>query len=335
MLNHQKSNKMELIANPNPKQMIHLNAEVMNSKSSSFIEANTTAVSLEHLKDDCIIPVFSKDNESTISHYQFVDTLYKQVQARYPDYIIKEPEIRVSHVIKGRIPSAIGKPAKELQEDEKTIYYERCAFLIHLLQMKKTINGNELSLSIGGVRSLSQENLYSKKSLEKFKVFIGFKNKVCTNLCVSTDGIADDIRIGSINELEQHTDQLFLSYNEESHLENMERMGRFKLSEKQFAHFIGKARMYQHLDKREKQEVFPFTLNDSQINTVVKDYYNDRYFKRDKDGSINLWKLYNLFTGANKSSYIDNLLDRNVNAYELVNELSISIENNTRNWFLQ
>lgn len=35
-------------------------------KVNHFIEANSVEVSLEHLKNDCVIPVFSKDNELTI-----------------------------------------------------------------------------------------------------------------------------------------------------------------------------------------------------------------------------------------------------------------------------
>ena len=38
-----------------------------------FIHANTIPVLLEDLKRQCIIPVFSKDNESTISHSEFVE----------------------------------------------------------------------------------------------------------------------------------------------------------------------------------------------------------------------------------------------------------------------
>lgn len=41
-----------------------------------FIEANTKEVSVGHLKNDCIIPVFSKDNEVTISHHSFIETVY-------------------------------------------------------------------------------------------------------------------------------------------------------------------------------------------------------------------------------------------------------------------
>lgn len=33
---------------------------------SPFIEANTTEVTLDHLRNECIIPVFSKDNEVCI-----------------------------------------------------------------------------------------------------------------------------------------------------------------------------------------------------------------------------------------------------------------------------
>lgn len=42
-------------------------------KRKPFIEANTNEVSLSHLKTDCIIPVFSKDNEKTIAHTEFIE----------------------------------------------------------------------------------------------------------------------------------------------------------------------------------------------------------------------------------------------------------------------
>ena len=176
--------------------------------------------------------------------------------------------------------------------------------------------------------------MYSKKSLEKFKIFIGYKNKVCTNLCISTDGFSNEIRIGSISALEENMTELFYNYNREKHLGMMERMSMYQLSEKQFAHFIGKVRMYQHLDKSAQKSVFPIKLNDSQINNVVKDYYNCPNFSRNKDGSINLWKLYNLFTGANKSTYIDSFLDRSVNAFQFTDQLRKSLDDGRSNWFL-
>jgi hypothetical protein len=307
---------------------------VVQKPTSSFIEANTLKVDLKHLKEDCIIPVFSKDNESTISHYQFINKAYEVVKELFHDFSPREPDIRVSHEIKGRIPSAIGKPAKELLEEEKTIYYERCAFLIELHQAKEVVNGNTLTLSVGGVRSYSQENLYSKKSVEKFKIFIGYQNKVCTNLCIATDGFSNEVRISSINELQTDMENLFSNYDRIKHLGMMERMSRYHLNEAQFAHLIGKIRMYQHLEREEQKTKQPFLLNDGQINSVVRDYFSCPNFSRDTNKNISLWNLYNLFTEANKSSYIDSNLERNVNVYEFVNFIAYSFQNEQPNWFL-
>lgn len=324
---------MELVANNEPLRMIQHENEIV-SNHSSFIEANTEKVTLGHLKNECIIPVFSKDNESTISHFQFIDKTLEIAKSLFPHQRIAEPEIRVSHIVKGRTPSAIGKPAKELLEHEKTIYYERCAFLIEVPTITQVVNNNLLTLSIGGVRSYSQENLYSKKTLEKFKVFVGFNNKVCTNLCISTDGFSNDIRIGSIIDLEDNISTLISGYNREKHIQVMTDTAKYSLSEMQFAHLIGKLRMYTSAQQAKSNYPNQISFTDSQITNVVREYYDCPNFKRDGDGSINLWNLYNLFTEANKSSYIDNNIERNVNAYELINNLGNSIENKSDNWLL-
>jgi hypothetical protein len=307
--------------------------EVIVAPSSSFIEANTIQVSLQHLKKECTIPVFSKDNETTISHYQFIERAYSVAKKFFSETKISEPDIRVSHIIKGRVPSAIGKPAKDLKENEKTLYYERCAFMIGM-QTKEIVNGNPLTLTIGGVRAYNQENLYSKKTVEKFKIFIGFQNKVCTNLCISTDGFSNEVRITSVNELEDSMVSLFTQYDKIKHLGMMERMSKFSLDEQEFAHLIGKIRMYQYLSKEEQKRYAMFSLNDGQINSVVRDYFNCPNFSRDNNKQINLWNLYNLFTEANKSSYIDNNFERNVNVYEFTNFLADSLQNQSTNWFL-
>ena len=51
--------------------------------ANHFIEANTQEVTLNHLKNDCITPVFSKDNELTINHAQFVETIQDAAQSFY------------------------------------------------------------------------------------------------------------------------------------------------------------------------------------------------------------------------------------------------------------
>lgn len=324
---------MELINQTQQTNQIINDNEVIK-KPQYFIEANTIPVTLNHLKDDCIIPVFSKDNESTISHYQFIDKTVEVAQQLFPNVRLKTPDIRVSHIVKGRIPSAVGKPAKELLEHEKTIYYERCAFIIEIPEISEIVNGNRLNLAIGGVRSLSHENLYAKKSLEKFKVFIGFQNKVCTNLCVSTDGYANDIRIGSILDLEESVYNLSEQWNKEKQLGTLEMMSKYELNQEQFAHLVGKLKMYQSLSKEEQEGVFPVTISDNQINTVIKDYFNCPNFSRQQNGMVTLWQVYNLITGAGKSSYIDSFVERNLFAYEYVQDLAKSIQNHEPNWYL-
>ncbi|WP_053971146.1 DUF3871 family protein [Mangrovimonas sp. ST2L15] len=317
----------------NQNDLIIQDVDVDVRATKPFIEANTKPVKLKHLKDDCIIPVFSKDNEMTISHYQFIEAVNNMVHNYFPDEQILAPDIRVSHVIKGRVPSAIGKPVKELLEEEKTIYYERCAFIIQVPSIQLEVNNNHLGLTIGGVRAYNQENLYSKKSLERFKVFIGFRNKVCTNLCVSTDGILNDVRVGSVTDLSEHFGNLLHDYNQEQHLSTIEEFGDISITEEQFAHLIGKLRMAQYLGSNE-EIITPMLFNDSQINNVVKNYYVNPDFGVEDNKSISLWKLYNLFTGSNKSSYVDSFLSRSVFAFEFVKELAISLDQGKPNWYL-
>ena len=120
-------------------------------KRLPFIEANTKEVTIEHLKDDCIVPVFSKDNEITISHPHFIESVREAANRVFPNEQIEEPEIRVSHIIKGRTPEAIHKSVKDLLEEDKTIYYERMMFCFEIPTIHEDIMGNRLNLTIGGV----------------------------------------------------------------------------------------------------------------------------------------------------------------------------------------
>lgn len=324
---------MNLVLN-NPIHQVIDEEEIIVFPKRNFIEANTVQVDLEHLQSDCIIPVFAKDNESTISHSEFIEST-KQVVEEILDYKgVLKPEIRVSHQIKGRIPSAVGKPAKELLEHEKTLYYERMAFVIEIPEISEIINGNKLNLTIGGVRSYNQENLFSKKSIEKFKVFIGFQNTVCTNLCISTDGLKHDIRVSSVLELKAKIYELINSYDKKKHLQQMNEMSNFSITESEFALLIGKMKLYSFLDKETKRNLFHLNINDNQINSIIRDYHIDPNFARFENGNIDFWRLYNLFTEANKSSYIDTNFEKNVNAYEYINYLANSIKKDKGSWFL-
>ncbi len=92
--------------------------------------------------------------------------------------------------------------------------------------------------------------------------------------------------------------------------------------------------MYRHMPEKLKKDLPELMFGDSQINTVCKDYYSDNSFCSEPDGSINLWKLYNLFTNANKSSYVDYFMDRNVNAFELVAQLQTALDSSGDCWYL-
>ena len=299
-----------------------------------FIEANTEEVSLQHLKNDCILPVF-RDNEKTIAHQEFIEIVQNCASKAFPHQSLEVPEIRVSHQIKGRTPEAIHKNVKDLLDHEKTIYYERMAFIIRITGISDIINGNELSLTIGGVRSYNQENLYNKKSFEKFKFFIGFQNLVCCNMCVSSDGFVSEMRVTSFQELQTKILEVIQNYQAENHLKMMRDFTNYSLTENQFAQLIGKARLYNHLPKKLKSEIPELIFNDGHFNTIAKDYYQDNSFCKDDSGNISLYNLYNLFTQANKSSYIDTFFERNLNAFEFNKGIQQAINGNSDyHWFL-
>ncbi len=309
----------------------------INTNKKPFVEANTEEVSLSFLKNKCIIPNFSKDGEAILSHQEFIDATWNAIKSIFPNEVIEEPEIRVSHQIKGRTPDAMNIPVKDMQEHQMTIFYERMAFIIRIPSITETINGNTLALTVGGVRALNTENLYNKKTYEKFKIFIGFQNMVCCNLCVSTDGFKEELKAMSAIDLEDKTLQLFSSYNMNRHLNAMEQLSNYSLTESQFAQLIGKGRLYNFLPKKEKLLLPELLLNDGHLTAVAKDYYQDESFCKNDNGDINLWKFYNLLTGSNKSSYLDKFLDRGVNAFDFTTGVSEALHdrNSKHAWFLQ
>ncbi len=309
--------------------------EVEIYNKSPFIEANTKSVSLSHLEKDCIIPVFSKDNEKTIAHFEFINVMINAINRVFPHHKITAPEIRISHQIKGRIPSSIHKSAKDLLDNEKTLYYERCAFIMRIPSITDTINGNKLALTIGGVRAYNTENLYSKKTIEKFKIFIGFQNMVCCNLCVSSDGAVEEMRVGSVNELQEKVINVLQNYQAEQHLQQMKELVNYELTEHQFAQLIGRMRLYHYLPQKEKNDIPIFSLNDGQVSVIAKNFYQDERFCKNENNKINLWNLYNLCTSANKSSYIDTFLNRNLNVFKFTQGIAKALNgNNEYSWFL-
>jgi hypothetical protein len=140
-------------------------------------------------------------------------------------------------------------------------------------------------------------------------------------MCVSTDGILDDLKVGSVSELTQTTENLLLKYESAETLAQYSHWGRTKLTEQQFAEFLGRCRMLNYMPLEEKRQLPELLFTDHHLNLVTEGYFKDKHFGRERDGSIDLWKIYNLFTSANKSSYIDRFLDRGVNASTVVSNL--------------
>ena len=310
-------------------------APLREVRNLPFIEANTKEVPISHIKDDCIIPVFSKDNEVTISHQSFIESVLSAARSVFPREDISDPIIRVSHVVKGRIPEAIHKPVSQLLESDKTIYYERMMFCFEVPSIHQDIDGCKLNLTIGGVRAYNEQNLYSRKSPEKFRIFIGFKNMVCCNLCVSTDGYKASLRVMDPDALLSSASDLFRSYDMERHLTQMAAFRECRMSESQFAQFLGKCRLYQYLPSSRKKQLPNLLMTDTQVGLVAKSYLDDPDFGRDESNTISLWKVFNLLTGANKSSYIDNFLDRAENASTLTSGLCMALYGDPEySWFL-
>lgn len=304
------------------------------STSRPFIEANTIGATLNEINNHHIIPVFVKENEPAISQGEFVDATMQAISRVYKGETILRPNIRLSHPIKGRIPEARNKPANALLEHEKTIYYERMAFAVEIPTISSEIEGCRLNLTIGGVKAYNLDSLMSKNSDQHFKVFVGFKNMVCTNMCVSTDGFIGDLKVRSLDMLHNAILSLLSEFNAVQMTSELGQFQQHTLTEAQFAQLIGRCRLYKHMPDNLKTDIPDISLGDSQINNVCKDYYTDNSFCCSPDGSINLWRLYNLLTGANRSSYIDHFLDRSAQAYNLSKELMYALQNKTSCWFL-
>lgn len=303
-------------------------------KVNHFIEANTMEIDLQHLRSDCIVPVFSKDNELTISHNAFIETVWDAANSFFNGEKVDEPAIRVSHIVKGRIPEAIHKPANQLLESDKTQYFERMMFCLEVPTIYETVEGNKLTLSIGGVRAYNQMNLYSKKTVERFKVFIGFKNLVCCNLCVSTDGYLSNLEVSNTGDLFRSVLDMFHAYNPAKHIHLMQTLGNSFLTEHQFCQILGKMRLYQSLPQGYQKSIPRLLITDTQINSVAKAYIQDENFGS-FGNDLSMWRFYNLLTGANMSSYIDSFLDRAYNATEIATGINEALHGDERySWFI-
>ena len=94
--------------------------------SVNFLEANTDAITMDELTNKCVVPTWA-NQELTIAHQDFISCVHDAACSFYAGERVNTPEIRVSHIVRGRTPQSLGKKASELLECEKTQFYQRLA----------------------------------------------------------------------------------------------------------------------------------------------------------------------------------------------------------------
>ena len=138
----------------------------------------------------------------------------------------------------------------------------------------------------------------------------------------------------STNGLYRAALELFNNFNPARQLQLLHSLGSTTMNEHQFCQILGKMRLYQCLPNYYQRNIPKMLLTDTQINSVAKAYINDENFSSFGE-DINMWKFYNLLTGANKSSYIDSFLDRSLNTTQLALGINAALHGDERyKWFI-
>lgn len=306
----------------------------MTSSCVSFLDANTNAIAMEELRNQCVVPTWA-NQELTISHQDFIEAVHDAARSFYQGETVTTPDVRVSHIVRGRTPDALGKRASELLECEKTQFYQRLAFAFTIPTIYETIDGQRLELCIGGVRNYNDLNLYrASKGVEKFSVFVGWRVRICSNQILTGQGVKLSMEVMDLRQLYQQVMELFNGFNPAKDIHLMQQLSDSHLTETQFAQIVGRMRLYQALPQGLSKRIPRLLITDSQINNVCRGYYSNPEFGG-QGGEISMWNFHNLMTEANKSSYIDSYLQRAVNATEVSVGLNNALHgDSTYQWFL-
>ena len=330
---------MEITTQPTWELREALHDPCCEEKHTNFIEGPSKEISMEELTHHNIIPTFS-DNSLTISHQKFIETTRKAAEVIFGHGNVTTPETRCSHPIIGRIPSAQHKKASELRDDEKTIFYQRLAWIAQITTLSSSINGQSVSLTIGGTRSYHEDKLYSRQNPQHFRIFIGFRVRVCSNMMLTCDGVSEKMLCMTEADIFQHATQLFQHFNEvkEPTLCNLEALNHTWLSQEQFCKIIGRLRLYQALPNTQQKQLPQILLGDSVVNAMTKEYIkNPNFGIGDKsDGSITCWQLMNLLNEAVKNSYSDLWIERNTNCTTFATGIANALNgtDDSYGWFL-
>lgn len=317
--------------------------EVPNSEDEkahpNFIESNTSAITLDELTSKCIIPTFA-DNTLTISHQNFIASVINAAEKVFGP--LTPVEIRVSHPINGRTPQAQFKKPSELTDEDKTLFYQRMAFCCHVEGLVKTVNDQPVHLCIGGVRSYSEDKLYNRPMPQKFRVFVGWQVRVCSNMMLTCDGNSGTIEAMTEADILQKAINLFNVFDpiKESTLDLLENLNRTRLSEELFCKIVGRLRLYQFLPQKDLNQLgLPkIFIGDQAANAMVKNYVENPNFGKREGEDITCWNLMQLANEAVKQTYIDRWPDRNQNCTDFAIGIQKALDGQDTenyNWFLQ
>ena len=310
-------------------------AEVNTKQSSvSFLDANTNAVTLEELSISCVVPTWG-NQELTISHQDFISCVHEAASDFYKGETLNSPEIRVSHIVRGRTPNALGKKASELLESEKTQFYQRLASAFTIPTIYETLNGQKLELCVGGVRNYSDLNLYRQtRGTEKFSIFVGWRVHICSNQILTGEGTKLSFEVMDVRDIYKNTMELLYSFIPAKDIHLMQTLSNTYLSETQFAQIVGRMRLYQALPQAQLRKIPRLLITDSQINSVCRDYYRNESFGM-RDNQISMFDFHNFITESNKSSYIDTYLQRAVNATDVAVGINNALHGDSKySWFI-
>ena len=233
----------------------------------------------------------------------------------------------------------MNKKTQDLADNEKTIYYQRLAWIAKVANLTKNINGQEIHLTIGGVRAYSEDKLYNRPSALKFKIFVGWQVRVCSNLMLQTDGFSGSIDCITQADIHQKALELFNRYDsvKDSNLEALAELQDTRMTEEQFCHILGRLRLYQALPLAQQREIPQVILGDQAITEATRQYVsNPNFGRKTGDDGISTWDFMQLLTEAAKGSYIDRWLDRNANCIEFATGIrkALRYEDSGYDWFL-
>ena len=285
----------------------------------NFIESNTAAISLEDLATKCIVPTFG-DMSLTISHQNFMASVCKAATEVFGP--LTPIECRV--------------------DSEKTLFYQRLAWISHVRGLSRQINGQTVFLTIGGTRAYSEDKLYGRQSASKFKAFVAWSVKICSNQMIQCSGNSGTIECLTEADIYQKAYQLFRGFDpeKEDNLKLLENLHQTRISQELFCSIVGRLRLYQALGTEQQKSLPVIELGDQCINSAVRGYAggNPNFgISESGDGSISCWDLMNLLNESVKAVYIDSWITRNQNATDFAIGIQKAIRGEDTegySWFL-